>query len=288
MKRSLSILVMCLMVAGVALAQEQKQAFERIVALAPHSVEMMFTLGAGHMLVGTSEYGDYPEEAKTIPRVGGYNGLQIEKILSLSPDLIIAWESGNKKQDLQQLKKLGLNLFLSKTERIEDIPKELLEIGALIGRQQEARQAADAFYQRYAQIVEQQKHKAKVPFFYQLWSRPLKTITAGSWINPVLSSCGGINIFPEQGDNHYPQVSIESVLLKHPQAIIIPSHHGAEISSAKDWQVWPEIPAVKQNNIFFIDGDLLHRFSIRILDGMEKVCDAFDLVRRKSNSITEQ
>lgn len=272
------LLLMCLLPVSVFAGK-----VERVIALAPHSVEMLYSIGAGDLLVGTTEYGDYPEAAKKIPRVGGYHGLQIEKILSLDPDLIIAWESGNRKQDLEQLEKLGFTVFYSKTENIEDIPNELLVIGQLIGKEAEAKREAQYFNERFAKLRALHGYKEKVTFFYQLWSEPLKTITKGSWINPILQHCGGDNIFPASGDMHYPQVSMEHVLLHAPQAIIIPSHHGADIGAGDYWSKWPEIPAVKNKQIFYIDGDLLHRFSMRILDGMEKVCEAFDHVRASTS-----
>lgn len=274
MKKLLLVLVLL----GVSLPTFAAKA-ERIIALAPHAVEMLYTIGAGDLIVGTAEYSDYPEAAKAIPRVGGYNGINMEKVMSLEPDLIIAWESGNKAKDLEQLERLGFRIYFSKTDRITDIPKALLRLGEAVGREESAQASAQAFEKRLAEIKQANLAKPKVRFFYQLWLEPLKTLTAGSWINPVLTACGGENIFPEKGDMHYPQVSMESVLIQAPHAIVIPSHHGTLTASDEHWTAWPEIPAVKNQHIFYIDGNILHRYTTRILDGMEAVCQAFDKVR---------
>lgn len=267
-----------------ASAVTENKKIERIIVLAPHSVEMLFRLDAGDMIVGTTEYSDYPEAANAIPRIGAHTGINMEKVLALEPDLIIAWESGNPKKDLEQMDKLGLNVYRSKTDSISDIPKEFIYLGKLIGKEAKAKEVVEDFNARLEQIRQANAHKSKVPFFYQLWLEPLRTLTEGSWINPILSYCGGVNIFPAKGDMHYPQVSMENVLLNMPEAIIIPSHHGAANVSADHWSNWPEIPAVKNENIYFINGDILHRYTYRILEGMEAVCAAFDEVRNKSIS----
>lgn len=250
----------------------------RIIALSPHSVELLYVLGAGERIIATTDFADYPAEAGDIPRVGGFNGIQIEKILELNPDLIIAWEEGNKIQDIEKMEMLGLNVYRSQTKVLEHIAQELIILSQFLGIQTQGEKAAKAFTTRLNKIRKDNTHKTSVSFFYQLWDEPLRALAAGSWINTVMENCGGVNVF---NDEHldYPQVSIENILVSAPQAIIIPSNHGALLAGAERWRAWPEIPAVKNEHIFFIEGDLLHRFSTRILDGMEKVCRAFDKVR---------
>jgi vitamin B12 transport system substrate-binding protein len=250
---------------------------QRIIALSPHSVELLFLLGVGDRIVATTEYADYPEQAKAIPRIGSHSSIQIERVLELDPDLIVVWESGNPAQDVQRMLELGFNVHISRTKALLDIALELESLGALVGKKEQGRALAEQFRTRFMSLSETYQNKAPVSFFYQLWQQPLRTIAAGSWINTVFKHCGAANIFDDASAD-YPQVSIETVLIKAPEVIVVPSHHGAEIGTDM-WQAWPEIPAVKNEHILFFDGDLLHRFSYRVLDGMEQVCTAFDQIR---------
>lgn len=258
---------------------------QRIIALSPHSVELLFLLGAGDRIIATTSFADYPEAAKSIPVIGGYNGIQIEKVLVLKPDLIIAWEGGNKADDLTQLERLGVKVYRSQTRDLDGIAVELLRLGELLGLQAQAKLEADKFTTGLADLKASYANKEKLNFFYQLWNEPLRAMAAKSWINEMLEGCGGQNIFDATiGD--YPQVSIETVLESQPEVIIIPSHHGHGLGEGDFWKKWPEIPAVQNQHIFYVNGDLLHRFSVRALQGMKTVCEHFEQVRSfRKNSL---
>lgn len=282
MKRLYRPIMRCLLllaifcVPSVSSASEIK--VERIIALSPHSVELLFLLGVGDKIVATTSFADYPEAAKTIPVIGGYNGIQIEKVLNYKPDLVIAWEGGNKLDDITQLERLGLHVHRSKISSLSEIADEILILGDLIGVQQKAKEEADKYISGLAKLKSEFSEKEEIRFFYQLWTEPLRAMAAKSWINEILTSCGGVNIFDESiGD--YPQISIENVLAEKPDVIIIPSHHGHGLGEGDFWQAWPEVPAVKNKQIFYVNGDLLHRFSIRTLEGMRDVCEKLESVR---------
>jgi vitamin B12 transport system substrate-binding protein len=275
---NVSMVFSLLLFSSIAIADTPKPPIKKIIALSAHSVELLFLLGAGDRIVATTKFSDYPEVAKKIPRIGGYNGVQIEKVLELNPDLIIAWEGGNKAEDIDRMESLGFKVYRSETQSLSEISKELITLGRIIGLEDKAKQLALVFDSELTHLQASNARKPAVKFFYQLWSEPLRAMAAGSWINEVLASCGGENIFNDASVD-YPQVSMENILLNAPAAIVIPSHHGAAIGEGGQWSAWPEIPAVKNKHIFYINGDLLHRFSFRILEGMKKVCSAFDVVR---------
>ncbi|GAA6136038.1 cobalamin-binding protein [Oceaniserpentilla sp. 4NH20-0058] len=277
-KMALVITIIWLMLNSVKSVAQEENSIQRIIALAPHAVELVFMLGAGDRIVATTEYADYPEAAKNIPRIGGYSGIQIERVLELKPDLIIAWQGGNKAQDIKKMQDLGLPVYLSITKKLDDIPKEMLSLGEKLGLKKIAQVNASEFNQRLAKIRLNNAKKSKVSVFYQLWSEPLRAMAAGSWINEMVEGCAGVNIFNDNALD-YPQVSIENVLLAKPDVIVIPSQHGSKIEAGDKWASWPEIPAVKNKQIYFINGDLLHRFSGRILQGMQNLCDKFDIAR---------
>ena len=284
MRLSAAIVVITALLTGfgqIASAADAPQV-ERVIALSPHAVELIFELGAGDRIVATTDFADYPEAAKAIPRVGGYHGIQIEQVMSLKPDLIVAWEGGNPDTDLARMESLGLPVYRGKTESLGDIATELEHLGNSLGLKEEGVRAAQEFRARWADVQQRNARKPPIRFFYQLWSDPLRAMAAGSWINEMLTSCGGVNIFDDTAVD-YPQVSTETILLKAPQAIIVPSHHGRVVEINAQWKRWPEIPAVANGHIFFINGDLLHRFSVRVIQGMDEICRAFDQVRAHSH-----
>lgn len=251
---------------------------QRIIALAPHSVELLYAIGAGDRIIATTEYADYPKEALSIPRIGNANGIQIERVVEEKPDLVIVWEGGNKSADILKLKSLGLNLLFTKPLKISDISLELEELGRLTGLSEQADQVIKQMESKYQQITNKYKKSLKVKTFYQLWHDPLTTIGPASWSESLLNDCNAENIFNE-ALSPYPVVSIESVLVKNPQVIIIPSHSGDDKAKSKIWEKWSEISAVKNNHVNIIDGDLLHRFTPRVLDGLQKLCEAIDKAR---------
>lgn len=250
---------------------------QRIIALAPHSVELLYSIGAGDRIIATTDHADYPEAAKKIPRVGGFNGVKIEKILEMNPDLVVVWKSGNASADLKQMMNLGLPIYQSDPKKLDQVADELIELGKLTGLTKQAKKAADEFKTRLQTLKNTHQHKPKVRFFYQLWPKPLRGIGSGSWINEVMTICGGENILGE-GFSDYPEINLETVLMEKPDVILWPDHHGSETDKV-DWLKWPEIPAVKHGQVYELVGDHMHRFTVRILDGMVSVCEAFDQAR---------
>ena len=259
---------------------------QRIIALSPHSVELLFALGVGDRIIGTTEFADYPEAANKIERVGGYHGFQTERIVELQPDLIVAWEGGNRSEDLDLFEKLELPVYRSETKRLRHIAVELEALVVLTSTEKKAAELIKDFHNNLDRLSQKNKAKQKISFFYQLWSAPIRTISTGSWINEMLEICGGQNIIDDP-KVEYPQISLETVLLNEPQAIIIPANHGHDNGklSGLNWKEWPEIPAVKNNHIYRINGDILHRFSLRVIEATQILCTTFDTIRQNKVSI---
>lgn len=252
---------------------------KRIIALAPHIVEMLFEIGAGDKIVGTVDYADYPQAALDIERVGGYYGLQIERVLALKPDLVLAWKSGNKAGELEQLERLGLNVAYSEPDNIEDVARELNKFGALVGEQDNAKLSATKYLKRLASLKTRYQAKEKLKVFYQLWPEPMMTINKNTWIHQVIEVCAGNNVFANNSTD-YPQIGVENVLVTMPEIIILPDERSDKKMPVIDWQKWQKIPAVEHQRFISVNADLLHRFSPRMLDGVEKLCSDIDNYRQ--------
>ena len=250
----------------------------RIVALAPHIVENLYAIGAGDLIVGTLDYADYPQEATKIERIGGYNGISIEKLLMLKPDMVIAWKSGNQAEDLAQIKRLGIELYLSDPRSIEGVASEILKLGQITGHIEQSKKVAEAFTAKLNAIKVTQKDKTTLTGFYQLWPEPMMTVSKNTWINQLIETCQVTNVFANS-DTDYPQISIENVIVTKPQVIIIPDEKSKRVMPTVNWQQWPEIPAVKYEQFISVNADLLHRFTPRMLDGLAQMCDKVDISR---------
>ena len=251
---------------------------QRIIALAPHIVESLYDIGAGERIVGTVEYADYPEQALKIPRIGGYYGIQIEKVLALEPDLIIVWKSGNKAADIEKLQSLGLPLAYSDPKDINGVADEMRLFGKLTGLEKNAETVAQKYESDLLNIQQEYQNKKPVAVFYQLWSEPLMTVNKNTWIHQLIETCGATNVFAENLTD-YPQIGMENVLVAKPDIIIMPDERADKPQPKIDWQKWSVIPAVKNERFMRINADLVHRFSRRMLIGLNEMCEKLDGLR---------
>lgn len=256
-----------------------KKTAKRIIALAPHIVENLYAVGAGGLIVGTTEHADFPEQANQIPRIGNYARLNIEQVLAVDPDLIIAWKSGNPSDDLARLKKLGLNIVYSQPDHLEDVAKELKYFGELTGNIALGQQKSAEFLKHLASIRANYQDKKALSVFYELWPRPLTTVANDAWPQQQLNVCQATNPFIDS-ETDYPQINIENVILKAPQIIIQPSSHGMNSPDNVNWQQWQDIPAVKNNAFIHPDADQLHRMTSRSLDELALLCQKIDQFRK--------
>lgn len=251
---------------------------QRIIALAPHIVESLYEIGAGDRIVATVDYADHPAEALSIPRVGGYYGLQMEKILELNPDLIIVWKNGNRAEDIKKLKQLGLPLAYSESGKVADVAKELIQFGELTGLTEQASKSADEFKQTLSSIKSTYQNKTSIKGFYQLWPQPMRTVNKNTWIHELMMMCGIDNVFADASTD-YPQIGVENVVVSKPELIILPDEKSKTPQPKINWQPWSVIPAVKNDAFIGVNADLIHRFSKRMLIGLEDMCKQADQAR---------
>jgi iron complex transport system substrate-binding protein len=250
----------------------------RIVSLMPHATELLFEVGAGDHVVGAVQYSDYPEAAKKIPRVGGYSALNIEAIVALEPDLLIAWPEGNRNRELDRLKALGLPILVSDPREFEDIANALAIYGKVTGKDAQAAIALADFKKKLTYLRNTYSKQKKVSVFYQVWNAPLMTQNGNTFISRAIELCGGNNIFADLPMTN-PQVSIESILVADPQLIVASGMGQARPEWLDDWRVYKSLQAVQKNNLFHILPELFQRPTSRFLIGTEQLCQAMARAR---------
>jgi len=249
----------------------------RVIALAPHVTEMIYAAGGGDRLVAAVEYSDYPEAAKSLPRVGSNRQIDMERVAALKPDLIVVWMHGASERQIDQIRALGFPIFHSEPKKLDDIASNLQRIGKLMGTEQVAEPAAVALRARLAALGAQYAKRSPVRMFYQFWNKPLYTLNGEHIISDAARICGAENVFARLKVTA-PVVDIEAVLQEDPEAIISGSTAGD--GGLDMWQAIPGMTAVKRGNLFRVDGNLLNRSGPRMIDGAASLCEKIDLARQ--------
>ena len=226
----------------------------RVVSLSPSNTELAFA--AGITPVGVSSYSDYPPQAKNIEEVSTWQGMNLERIVALKPDLVIAWRGGNAERQVNQLASLGI---------------KIMWVDAVTIEQEKARRAAQTLLDEYAALKSQYADKPKKRVFLQFGANPLFTSGKGSIQHQVLEVCGGENIFAGSRVP-WPQVSREQVLARHPQAIVVTGDAGEIPKIEQYWQNQLKIPVIPLN------GDWFERASPRIILAAKQLCNALSQI----------
>ncbi|WP_337920601.1 vitamin B12 ABC transporter substrate-binding protein BtuF [Vibrio cholerae] len=251
---------------------------ERIISLAPHATEIAYAAGLGDKLVAVSEYSDYPPQALELERVANHQTINIEKILTLKPDLIIAWPAGNPPRELAKLRQLGFTIYDSQTKTLDEIADNIEALSHYSANPEVGQKAAHDFRQRLQDLRTQYASNQPIRYFYQLSEKPIITLAQGHWPSEVFSLCGGVNIFADS-EVPYPQVSIEQVLVKQPQVIFTSEH---AIANGHMWRAWQaELNAVQNDQVWALNADWLNRPTPRTLDAVEQVCTYLKIAQKQ-------
>ena len=251
---------------------------QRIISLAPNITEVLFHIGAGKQIVGADERSNYPSQASQIVRVNNHATANYELILSLRPDLVIAWQSGNGETIIERIRELGIPVFIVETRRLNDIPGLFKRLGQLSGHSKRALQKAAEFDYELNRLRTVNQAKKPIRTFYQIWSDPLITLNGQHMVSDVITLCAGTNIFAEAVPL-VPYVNIESILAADPQVILAGGSEQEQKLEVARWQKWDSLSAVKNQHIYSIPSDLMQRHSERILEGAQMLCDYLDRAR---------
>jgi len=251
---------------------------QRIVSLAPHATELLYAAGAGARVVGVSQYSDYPPSARQLPSIGGAGSLDLERIIALKPDLVIAWSNGNSPAQIAQLRALGIPIFESQPHNFEEIASSLDRLAHLAGTDAVGQAAAQNFRTQHRKLGATYRQRPTVTVFYQVWRAPLMTLNDTHMVSEAIRLCGGQNIF-----GALPQlaatIGTEAILQANPEVIV--SGSSANDDSLAQWRRFPSLMAVARGNLFAIDSDKMTRAGPRILAGTQTLCQQLDAARAK-------
>jgi iron complex transport system substrate-binding protein len=249
---------------------------QRVIALAPHITELLFAAGGGSHVVGVVSYSDFPEEAKKIQQVGSNRELDLERIIALKPDLIVVWRHGSSERQIDVVKQLGVPMFHSEPQKLEQIADNVAKLGQLMGTDAVAGPAADDLRKKIAGLRARYANRPVVRSFYQVWDKPLYTLNGQQIVSDALRLCGGENIFAKLSVTA-PVVSIEGVLQENPEAIFATAEKN--YGGVSLWKPYPTLLAVRNDNLFTIDGQLLNRAGPRMIAGAQQLCEKLEIAR---------
>jgi iron complex transport system substrate-binding protein len=250
----------------------------RVVSLAPDMAELLYDVGAGSALQGTVEYSDYPAAAKQVPRVGDAFHVNIEKVLALEPDLVLAWQGGTPQALIDKLRGLGLNVLDLGTHELPDIAANLTVLGEATGHATGANLAAEDFRTRLNALRKTYAGAAPLRVFYEISDKPLFTVGGAQSISRLMEVCGGRNVFADLSDLA-PAVNLEAVLARDPEVIVTGNGEGDEQQRFQDWQRWPKLAATREGNFVVLNDDWVSRSTPRLLDAGKQLCEALQAVR---------
>lgn len=241
----------------------------RIVSLVPSVTETLYAIGAQGALVGVTDFCDYPPEARRRARVGSMLAPNLEAIAALKPDLVVATRSGNREETFDQLRRLGIAVYLVDPVSVGDVLRLVGGLGELTGHSGGASAVAAGLERRIAAVRERVARRPHPRVLYVLWPEPLIVPGRESLVTELITLAGGESVTADQGQG-YPRMSLEAAVGRAPEIIIL-ARHGAGTGPAAvaQWQRLESLPAIKSGRLYSADGDLLHRYGPRVVDGLE-------------------
>jgi iron complex transport system substrate-binding protein len=261
---------------------------QRIITLAPHLTELVDAAGGAERLVSVSAFSNLPESVKQLPITSDARSIDLEKMKSLRPDLIIYWRGGTSESQIQSIKKTfnkDVQFISVQPKKLSDIANDIETIGKALGTDSIAKKNADALRSKIVELSTKhqntnQKNTSarKVRVFYQVWAQPLMTLNQDHIIGDIIQLCGGEQLFASE-KVLVPTVSREAVIKANPEIIF------TAVDSTKmkaDWSMWssfPQLAATKNKAFIDLDGDIISRPSPRIMQGAQKICAEINKVR---------
>ncbi len=244
----------------------------RIVSLAPSITEMIYFLGLGDRLVGVSRFSYFPKEAQKKPKVGVYTDINVEKVIALSPDLVIATVDGNMRGDVEMLEQAGIQVYVINPRTINQVLDTMERLGEICGVPERAKTLVSDLRERVVRVLEAVKDKGRPRVLLLINTRPLMSVNQNTIHHNIIQLAGGTNMTGDQRIT-YPKLNIEAVIKGKPDVIIISSMEraGQHEKARMEWLEWPTLPAVQKGHVYLIDSDLIDRPAPRIVSGLEEM-----------------
>lgn len=261
---------------------------KRLVTLAPSLTELVYAAGAGKKLVAIAAYSDYPPDARRLPVVADANGISLEAIIALRPDLVLAWKNGNRAADIAALEVLGIKVVALQITGPEDIAQAIRDIGRWTGETRPAEQTALQYESWHARLRVAHAGKPRLRVFFQISADPLMTVNGTHFISKAMALCGGDNVFADSPALAFVS-SRELLFIRQPEVILLPKTPDAgkenagkdNADTSAEKERYAGLEAYKNGHIYPIMADHALRPGPRLFNAVEEICAVLDRVRSK-------
>lgn len=256
----------------------------RIVSLTPGATEMLFSAGAEAQLIATVEYSDEPPAARRVPRIGDVAAVDMERLVALHPDVVVAWPAGGNPAQRQKIAALGIAVYEQQLLRLADLPGSVRRLGVLAGTASAAGRAAQELEARLAALERTygaRSGQTRPGVLLQVWNRPIYTVGGQHLMSDALAICGARNLFadlPEAG----PVVDIEAVIARDPDIIIAAAPRGEGAAWLADWRRFGSLKAVRSGRLVAFEDQALSRLGPSVIDATEELCRTIAGVSREN------
>jgi iron complex transport system substrate-binding protein len=247
---------------------------QRIISLAPSATEMLFAAGAGNRLIATVEFSDEPPAAKRVPRIGDVTAIDMERLVALRPDLVVAWPGGGNPAQIEKIAQLGIPIYRQQANRLADLPGSLRRLGALTSDGSTAEQAARALSAELARITREYGGGGNsATVLLEVWNRPIYTVGGGHLMSDALTSCGVRNVFGDLKELG-PVISTEAVIARNPDIIVASAPPGEGASWLAEWKRFGSLNAVRTGRLVAFEDQRLNRLGPSVVLATEALCKA--------------
>jgi iron complex transport system substrate-binding protein len=266
---------------------------QRIISLAPGATEMLFAAGVGNRLIATVDFSDAPAAAKQVPRIGDVTAIDMERLVALHPDLVVAWPGGGNPAQIEKIARLGIPIYRWQVNRLAALPDSLRRLGALTSDESTAEQAARALSTELARITREYgggRRAAGVPeagarvagapttgapltVLLEVWNRPIYTVGGGHLMSDALTACGVRNVFGDLKELG-PVISTEAVIARNPDIIVAAAPPGEGASWLAEWKPFGSLNAVRTGRLVAFEDQRLSRLGPSVVLATEALCKA--------------
>lgn len=252
---------------------------QRIVSLAPGATEMLFAAGVGDRLVATVAFSDEPAAAKQVPRIGDVTAVDIERLVALHPDLVVAWPGGGNPAQVEKISELGIPIYRQQVNRLSDLPASLRRLGALASDRAVADRSARALEESLQRVAREYGGGKHPTVLLEVWNRPIYTVGGTHLMSDALTLCGARNVFGDLKELG-PVVNTEAVIARNPDIIVAAAPPGEGKRWLEEWKRFGSLNAVRNGRLIAFEDQRLSRLGPSVVSATEGLCKA--LVSRES------
>ncbi len=249
---------------------------KRIVSLAPNLTEIVYALAEGDRLVGDTDYCDYPAEANNKPRVGGPVNPNLEHVVALMPDLVLATKAINRRETVDALTRIGVPVYVTDPHSVDDVIASIERIGKVLDADKNAALLTEGLRERLSALDRRIAGAAPRRVLFVVWSDPLISVGSGTFIADALRRAGARSVVDASAE--WPRINFEEIVRLQPEFLVFASEHHTDtqhaLNSLRMRPGWRDLDALRRGNIVIVS-DAINRPAPRMVDAVEELARAF-------------